>query len=205
MRTSLRVGAALFNDGQYHAAHDAWEDQWLSLGRGSDDERFLHGLIQYTAAVYHLDRANLVGAEGLASTALGYLTGLSDGYRGINLDEIRQMLEEIHDQPESIHPGDATPILFEDNAVGLAALDPEECWLAGEILAEEHPEFDDSVIETAHVLSEHDRDRFATLVQDFVGRADHRPLVYDRLRQHVDRERSRREGVEDLFETDPDS
>jgi len=49
---ALRAGIAIHNAGHYHAAHDAWEDEWLELDDGSD-ERLLHGLIQFTAAIHH--------------------------------------------------------------------------------------------------------------------------------------------------------
>ncbi|MFB6301121.1 MAG: DUF309 domain-containing protein, partial [Halobacteriales archaeon] len=52
MDAHLRAGIAIYNAGGYHAAHDAWEDHWLDLESGTDDERFLHGLIQFTAAVH---------------------------------------------------------------------------------------------------------------------------------------------------------
>ena len=31
MRNRLRAGVAIYNDGYYHAAHDAWEERWLDL------------------------------------------------------------------------------------------------------------------------------------------------------------------------------
>ncbi|NIS31883.1 MAG: DUF309 domain-containing protein, partial [Actinobacteria bacterium] len=58
MDAHLRAGIAIYNAGGYHAAHDAWEDHWLELEAGTDDERFLHGLIQFTAAVHHAQGAN---------------------------------------------------------------------------------------------------------------------------------------------------
>ncbi|PSQ33570.1 DUF309 domain-containing protein [Halobacteriales archaeon SW_10_68_16] len=66
MEPHLRAGVAIYNAGGHHAAHDAWEDHWLGLDAGTDDERFLHGLIQFTAAVYHARNRNWSGATGLA-------------------------------------------------------------------------------------------------------------------------------------------
>ena len=71
MREHLRAGIAVYNAGEYHAAHDAWEDYWLDLERGTDDERLLHGLIQFTAAVHHAEERNWEGAVGLAESATG--------------------------------------------------------------------------------------------------------------------------------------
>ncbi len=69
VRDHLRAGVAIYNAGAYRAAHGAWESKWLSLDRGGDDERFLHGLIQFTAAVHHARDGNDSGAVGLARSA----------------------------------------------------------------------------------------------------------------------------------------
>ena len=69
MDDSLRAGVAIYNAGAYRAAHGAWESRWLSLERDTDDERFLHGLIQFTAAVHHARDGNDSGAVGLARSA----------------------------------------------------------------------------------------------------------------------------------------
>ena len=201
MREALRVGAALFNDGHYHPAHDAWEDQWLSLGKGSEDERFLHGLIQYTAAVYHLANDNPEGARGLSNTAQGYLVDLPPDYREVNLDAIREMLASIEANPATARPEETVPITIGEEPIRLAVLEPSECWLAAEILAEDGIGFDPDVIREAEELAETPHDRFGTLVQDFVHRGPERGLVYERLRQHVNRERSRRSGIDELFES----
>jgi hypothetical protein len=77
MEAHLRAGVAIYNAGGYHAAHDAWEDRWLDLEAGTDDERFLHGLIQFTAAVHHGRHGNWAGLQGLAESGAGYLEGLA--------------------------------------------------------------------------------------------------------------------------------
>jgi hypothetical protein len=41
---------------------------------------------------------------------------------------------------------------------------------------------------------------FLALVMDFVAEKDARPLVYDRLRAHVERRRGREADVEGLFD-----
>src|SRR6056297_1954318 len=100
MDQALRIGLVVFNAEDYHAAHDAWEDEWLDLPSGSDDERFLHGLIQYTAAVYHTRTGNWSGARGLAESAGDYLAGLPDDYRGVNVGSVREYLRRLAADPE---------------------------------------------------------------------------------------------------------
>ena len=78
MNAHLRAGVAVYNAGRFHAAHDAWEEYWLGLESGADDERFLHGLIQFTAVVYHATEDNWSGAQGLAESAREYLADLRE-------------------------------------------------------------------------------------------------------------------------------
>ena len=73
MEAALRAGVAIYNAGEFHAAHDAWEAEWLGLDDGTDDERLLHGLIQFTAVVHHARERNWSGAVGLAESAGEYL------------------------------------------------------------------------------------------------------------------------------------
>src|SRR4051795_8795200 len=55
------AGIELFNQGEFHAAHDAWEEMWL--GPVSADEKlFLQALIQAAVAFHHLD----IGRPGAA-------------------------------------------------------------------------------------------------------------------------------------------
>jgi hypothetical protein len=95
IETAIRAGAAVFNAGHYHAAHDAWEDYWLELESGTDDERFLHGLIQFTAAAHHASNGQREGALGLAESALAYFDGLGTTYRAVDLEPVRTYLEEL--------------------------------------------------------------------------------------------------------------
>ncbi|PSQ57296.1 MAG: DUF309 domain-containing protein [Halobacteriales archaeon SW_9_67_25] len=95
MDAHLRAGVAIYNAGGHHAAHDAWEDHWLGLEPGTDDERFLHGLIQFTAAVYHARNRNWSGATGLADSACEYLVDLPAGYREVNVREVRAYLSVL--------------------------------------------------------------------------------------------------------------
>jgi predicted metal-dependent hydrolase len=86
----LLEGARLHDEGQYWAAHEAWEALWRVEG---DDlrRRFLQGLIQVTAAFHKLlvmrrpDAAARLLVRGLAK-----LDGLEDGYGGIDLARWRE-------------------------------------------------------------------------------------------------------------------
>jgi len=55
------AGIDLYNAGEFHAAHDAWEERWL--GEVSRDEKlFLQAMIQSAVAFHHLQ----IGRPGAA-------------------------------------------------------------------------------------------------------------------------------------------
>ena len=55
------AGIDLYNAGEYHAAHDAWEERWM--GPVSADEKlFLQAMIQSAVAFHHLQ----IGRPGAA-------------------------------------------------------------------------------------------------------------------------------------------
>jgi hypothetical protein len=55
------AGIDLFNEGEFHAAHDAWEDRWM--GEVSAAEKlFLQAMIQSAVAFHHLE----IGRPGAA-------------------------------------------------------------------------------------------------------------------------------------------
>ncbi len=204
MRDALRAGIAIYNDGYYHAAHDAWEARWLALESDTDDERLLHGLIQYTGAVYHARDRNWAGAVGLAESALEYLAGLPDAYRGVRLAPARAYLEVLAADPAMIERRKPEPIGYEDEVPRLADLEVTETAIAAGVLAEEFG-YDPTPVETAgeYALADleagRDDSRFVTLLFDFVREDDDRGIVYDRLSGHVDRRRAKEEDVSGLF------
>jgi predicted metal-dependent hydrolase len=203
MDAHLRAGIAVYNAGRYHAAHDAWEDYWLDLPDG-DDERFLHGLIQFTAVVHHATGENWSGAQGLAESAGEYLAGLPDGYRGVNLDTVRPFLARVAEDPESVD-WDAPPKLtHEGETVGYDDLDFEATAVAAEVLAEADG-YDEAVVTDAieyarRELDERGEGRFVGQLFSFVQEADNRGFVYAHLDNHVERERQKDDDVAGLFD-----
>ena len=203
MDAHLRAGIAVYNAGRYHAAHDAWEDYWLDLPDG-DDERFLHGLIQFTAVVHHATGENWSGAQGLAESAGEYLADLPDDYRGVNLDTVRPFLARVAEDPESVD-WDAPPKLtHEGETVGYDDLDFEATAVAAEVLAEADG-YDEAVVTDAieyarRELDERGEGRFVGQLFSFVQEADNRGFVYAHLDNHVERERQKDDDVAGLFD-----
>ena len=205
MDDAVRAGVAIFNAGGYHAAHDAWEDRWLDLERGSDDERFLHGLIQYTAAVYHARNRNWSGATGLAESAGEYLADLPADYRGVNVGDVRTYLCRLRADPELIERRRPLSLTVEGRRLAPADLDFDAAAVAALVLAEEAEAYDEAVLERAVEFARRERQagsrtRFIAFVMDFASDPERRPLIYQRLREHVERRESRRRDVEGLFD-----
>src|SRR6195256_4068067 len=55
------AGIDLYNAGEYHAPHDAWEERWMGAV-GPDEKIFLHAMIQSAVAFHHLQ----IGRPGAA-------------------------------------------------------------------------------------------------------------------------------------------
>jgi hypothetical protein len=208
MDAHLRAGIAVYNAGEHHAAHDAWEDRWLDLESGTADEQFLHGLIQFTAAVHHGYGGNWAGLQGLAGSATGYLDGLSSPYRGVDIDTIRGYLADLAADPEHIERVEPPRLRHGGHALDLADFADEGAFeaaaIAAEVLVEEHDAYAEDVlgagIEYARESVEAgEGGQFVALIFDFVA-GEKRDLVYQRLREHVDRRQSREADVEGLFD-----
>ena len=149
MDAHLRAGIAIYNAGGHHAAHDAWEDHWLELESGSDDERFLHGLIQFTAAVHHGGRSNWEGVQGLAESAGAYLDGLPSPCHGVDLDPVRDYLAVLADEPRHFEGNEPPQLRYRGEVIRPADLDFDSAAVAAEVLAEERDAYDEAVLEDA--------------------------------------------------------
>ena len=206
MREELRAGVAIYNAGEYHAAHDAWEDYWLDLERGSDDERFLHGLIQFTAVLHHAQHCNWAGLSGLVESARTYLADLPGDYRGLNLGEIRTYLDALYTDPEYVERVRPPVLTHDGEPLSLSALRFPAAAIAAEVFAAELPAFEAEPIETAIDYARTDLDAgeatspMVTLVMDFARDEANRVIAYQRLCQHVERRLAREQDVQGLFD-----
>ncbi len=201
----LRSGVAIFNAGEFHAAHDAWEDHWLELDRDTADERFLHGLIQFTAVVYHAYDSNWDGVRGLAESAVAYLGDLPADYRDVNVGDVRAYLRAVRDDPEHAERAAPPQLTYRGSVLHPDDLDFDASTVSALVLAEEFG-YEEWVVERAIEFARSDLEsgdegsQFVTLVMDFVREGEHRGIVFQRLRQHVERRESRLRDVDGLFE-----
>lgn len=205
LREALRAGAAVYNAGEFHAAHDAWEDRWLALEADTDDERLLHGLIQFTAVVHHARNRNWSGATGLAASAVGYLSGIEEeATRGVDLDSVRNWLSSFLADPERIERTSPPRFRVDDTVVEAGVLTLDEVAIAASVVAEEH-EYDEAVVVDAvrfgREKPEPDSTKEAQFLRDFVADRRHRSLVFQRLTELVERRRREERDVSGLFES----
>jgi len=103
---ALAEGLQLYDAAEFFAAHEAWESVWLSSRE--PDKTFLQGLIQVTAAFYHLQRNNPLGTMLLLQAALWRLERYPARFGGISVsllcDDIRERLQalEVGDPPAQL-------------------------------------------------------------------------------------------------------
>ncbi|WP_267641844.1 DUF309 domain-containing protein [Haloarchaeobius amylolyticus] len=204
MRDHLRAGLAIYNAGDLHDAHDAWEDHWLDLPDGHEDERLLHGLIQFTAAFHHAANRNWTGCVGLAASAGGYLAGLPADHRGIDVPRVRRILAALEADPEVVERRSLPTLRHEGAVVTVDDLDLAAVAVAARVYAEDGP-YDEEVLASAVRFAREDREdgaelgRFESLLRDFVADPENRGLVYQRLEGHVSKRESKESDVEGLF------
>jgi uncharacterized protein len=88
---SLDRGVALFNQGLYWEAHEAWEEAWTPDRRGPD-RGFYKGLIQVAAGCLHYGRRNRRGALNKWRSGAAYLRPYLPRHRGI---ELAPLVEQV--------------------------------------------------------------------------------------------------------------
>lgn len=205
MKPHLKAGIAIYNNGDFHAAHDAWEDHWLDLEKDTNDERFLHGLIQFTAAIYHGTTGNWEGLQGLATSAAEYLAPLQSPYRQVSIEPIHHYLIQLAGDPEYIERHSPPNIIYDESPLRITDLTLDEKFIVASVIAEEHDSFDAELIETAienaeQAIAANHSSKYIGLVSDFATNTDQRELIYDRMSSLISRQQQRDEDVAGLFE-----
>lgn len=204
METSLRAGIAIYNAGAVHAAHDAWEDTWLELPDGSADEQLLHGLIQFTAAIYHAENRNWSGAVGLSESAQQYLSELPSTYRGVDIPTVRSYLKALEADPERIERASPPAISYKGQPLSAADLDIDAITTAAAVVAADYDQYNDTVVDDAIEYARKEalgtQTQFIGLLTAFVDDHTHRDLLYARLEAQVDRRRQKQQDVLGLFD-----
>ena len=89
---SLDRGVALFNQGLYWEAHEAWEEAWTPDRRGPD-RGFYKGLIQVAAGCLHYRRRNRRGALNKWRSGAAYLRPYLPRHHGVELAPLVERVE----------------------------------------------------------------------------------------------------------------
>ena len=77
----------LFNQGQWYACHDGFEELWHETQGYS--RRGLQGILQIAVAHLHLERGNQRGATVLLGEGLGRLRAYGPTHFGLDLEALR--------------------------------------------------------------------------------------------------------------------
>jgi uncharacterized protein len=95
-RAILARGVALFNEGEYFACHEVWEELWK---RSTGDTRaVLQGMIQAAVALLHAQRGNRRGAMSVYHKAMGNLTKAPEDCMGLKLADLTLTLKGFFDE-----------------------------------------------------------------------------------------------------------
>ena len=204
MEAQLRAGIAVYNAGATHAAHDAWEDVWLELPEGTADERLLHGLIQFTAAVYHAQHRNWSGTVGLCASGREYLRGLPSTYCGVDLTVVTDYLQALQNDPERIERTGPPALRYRGQPLSAADLELDAIITAAAVIAEDFDRYDEDVVDAAADYAREEveggQTQFIGLLTTFVDESTHRGIVYDRLTRAVERRHRKERDVSGLFD-----
>ena len=135
------AGIDLYNSGEFHAAHDAWEERWM--GPVAPDERlFLQAMIQSAVAFHHLQigrpgaarRMYLMAKEKFARLGQPIFMSLNLNDYQAQLDRALDWLLSVPDpreieQPEIVPPVIRLVPMSGTHATGLDLKDstPEAC------------------------------------------------------------------------------
>lgn len=112
------AGIDLYNAGEFHAAHDAWEDRWMGeVGR--DEKLFLQAMIQSAVAFHHLEIGRPGAARRMYQMAKEKFARLkTDCFMSLDLKEYQSeldralsWLESVPDPRELVQPPIVPPVI----------------------------------------------------------------------------------------------
>ncbi len=113
------AGIDLYNAGEFHAAHDAWEERWRD-DCGPREKLFLQALIQSAVVFHHIEIGRRGAARRMYRMALEKFDRLGAG-RFMSLDVPDYLarlarslawLEAAEDPREAVRPEDLAPPLI---------------------------------------------------------------------------------------------
>ena len=218
---AIAAGAALFNEGRFLAARDAWSAGRRSPGADSaddgrddgadaadgdcdspDDERLLRALAATATATHRAADGDRSGAAERADDAVAALTDVSDP-RGVELTPVREWAERLAADPGDVESANAPRIRVDGETPEFGGLSLAAAGVAATALARTGEPGDPTTLATAADFAREERGtgrtEFAELLFAYLRTPDARPQVAARLGDHVEREERKRRDVDGLF------
>jgi len=84
-------GIRLLNSGRFFEAHEALEDIWREAPLS--EKKFWQGLVQVAVALHHHSTGNIIGAKSVMARAARNLSACQSQWQGINMSELKKLLE----------------------------------------------------------------------------------------------------------------
>jgi predicted metal-dependent hydrolase len=82
----ISEGIRLFNETDFFAAHDFFEDCWMDCSL--EEKLFFQGLVQISVGSFHLLSGNLKGSLSQYLKGIGKLANYRPSYGSINLEKL---------------------------------------------------------------------------------------------------------------------
>ncbi len=103
LRRATIHGVRLINSGEYHDAHDCFEDEWFNYGQGTIEKAFLQGMTQVAAGAYkYTGFDNAAGLRKLFDSAHGYLNGVPGQFYGVDVETLREDITAMRYDPPTV-------------------------------------------------------------------------------------------------------
>jgi predicted metal-dependent hydrolase len=91
--TDARIdeGIRLFNDRDFFACHDVFEDYWSELT--GPEKTFFQGMIHAAVCLHHFEENNLSGARKMYNSFVRYVSSSAPEHCGINVQKLLDDME----------------------------------------------------------------------------------------------------------------
>ncbi len=89
----ITEGIKLFNNSDFFAAHDFFEDLWMEANY--DDKKFYQGLVQISVGCFHLICGNLNGAKSQILKGINKLLDFIPEYNSLELTKLISKFKKI--------------------------------------------------------------------------------------------------------------
>ena len=100
-------GIRLFNEREFFACHDVFEDFWNELV--CPEKPFFQGLIQAAVALFHFEEGNFGGAKRMYQSSRNYMLPFAPSVAGIDVTRLLSQLDACFAelcQPRTLYPTD---------------------------------------------------------------------------------------------------